>query len=710
MEFRKVLALRGPNVWARFPVLEAWVDLGPLKDSPSNALPGFNERLMSWLPSMIEHRCSVGERGGFFERLRLGTYQAHILEHVSLELQTLAGSNMGFGRARETSEEGYYRVAIRYEEESLGRECLETARRLLHAAVYDQPFDVAGEVARLRKMGDVRLLGPSSRAILKATAARDIPHMRLNTGILVQLGHGCRQRRIKAAETDRTGSIAAAVAKDKAMSKRLLRSAGIPVPPGRAVENAEDAWQAACEIGPPVVVKPRDGNHGRGVAINLKTREQVMAAYPLAHAESELGVLVERFALGAEHRLLVVGNRVVAASRGEPERVTGDGVHTVSQLVDEVNRDPRRGEFFCDPLSKIELDPLALLILEQQHLTPDSVPAMGQTVLIHYNGDLTTDETDEVHPEVAARAELAAKVVGLDVAGVDLIAADIGRPLEEQAGAIVEVNCGPGLAQHLDPQVGKPRAVGEAIASLLFPDGENGRVPIVSVTGSSGRTAVARLTERVLLHTGRVVGVSCGEGVFVAGRRIESGDCAHWAGAHGLLTHPVVESLIFELSDVSIFREGLAFDRCDVAVVTNVAEDSVLGEPDWNNPEKAAIVDRCIVETLNANGWAVLNADDSHVAGMAAYNKGSVLYYALDECQPLLVAHRQGGGATAFLRDGVVVLSAGQHETPLLPLNDVPAAGGESTATVPLAVVAAAAGLWKLGLSFEQIRSGLKSP
>lgn len=707
MEFRKVLALRGPNVWARFPVLEAWVDLGPLKDSPSDSLPGFNERLIAWLPSMIEHRCSIGERGGFFERLRTGTYQAHILEHVSLELQTLAGSNMGYGRARETSEEGYYRVAIRYEEESFARECMETARRLLDAAVYDKPFDTPAEIDRLRKLGDVTLLGPSSRAILKAAEVRDIPHIRLTTGILVQLGQGCKQRRIKAAETDRTGSIAESIAKDKELTKRLLRAAGVPVPAGRAVESAEDAWKAACEIGVPVVVKPRDGNHGRGVALNLKTREQVLAAYPHAVLESESGVLVEKFALGADHRLLVIGDRVIAASRGEPEQVIGDGVQTVRQLVDQINQDPRRGEYFANELSKIELDPMALLVLDQQNLAPNSVPVAGQTVLIHYNGDLTTDETDEVHPEVAAHAVLAAKVVGLDVAGIDLVAANISRPLTEQLGTIVEVNCGPGLAQHVQPQIGHPRPVGEAIIDTLFPAGENGRIPILTVTGSAGRTAVARLAAEVWRRSGPVVGLAGGDGIFVGGQRIESGDHAHWAGTHGLLMHPLIEAAVFDIADRSMFREGLAFDRCNVAIVTNVAEQIALGEPDWDNPDKAAQVMRCTVETLAPQGWAVLNAEDVRVAGMSAYNKGSVLYYAHEEAHPLLVEYRASGGSVAFLRDGVVVLAEGQQETPLLPLSQVANSRANGVACSPLEVVAAVAGLWKLGLSPDQIRSGL---
>ncbi|MGE0605740.1 MAG: cyanophycin synthetase [Pirellulales bacterium] len=701
MEFRKVLALRGPNVWARFPVLEAWVDLGPLKDSPSDELPGFNERLMAWLPTMVEHRCSVGERGGFFERLRRGTYQAHILEHVTLELQTLAGSAMGYGRARENSEDGYYRVAIRYEEESFARDCLETARRLLDAAVYDKPFDVRGEIDRLCKVGDVRLLGPSSRAILAAAEARDIPATRLTTGILVQLGQGCKQRRIKAAETDRTGSIAESIAKDKELTKRLLRAAGVPVPAGRAVESAEDAWRAAQEIGLPVVVKPRDGNHGRGISLNLKTAEQILAAFPFAAQESEDGVLVERFTLGTEHRLLVIGDRLVAASRGEPETITGDGRQTVRQICNELNLDPRRGDFFANELGKLELDPAALMALEHQQLTPESVPAAGRQVLLHYNGDLTTDETDEVHPAVAAQAVLAAKVVGLDVAGIDLIAADIGRPLEAQGGAIVEVNCGPGLLQHVRPKTGNPRPVGEAIVASLFPPGENGRIPILSVTGSSGRTQAARLAAHAWHTAGRLVGLSCGDGIFVANRQVATGNRADWISAHGLLTHPLVEAAVFDVQDRSIFREGLAFDRCNAAIVTNVADQIDLGEPDWDNPDKAAVVQRCIVETLNADGWAILNAEDARVAEMSQVCKGSVLYYALDEAHPVLAAHRAIGGSATFPCDGIIMLAMGENATPLLPISQV--------AAEPMAALAVAAALWKLGLAEEQLRQGLQS-
>jgi cyanophycin synthetase len=408
VEIRKVLALRGPNIWANFPVLEAWVDLGALKDTSSEQMPGFNDRLKSWLPSLIEHRCSVGERGGFFQRLERGTYLAHILEHVTLELQTLAGTNVGYGKARETSEEGVYKVAIRYIEEDLGRAALGVAHRLLMAAVHDTPFDITEEVRKLRDLAHDVCLGPSTNSIVQAAKARGIPFRRLNTGSLVQLGYGCKQHRILAAETDQTSAIAESIAQDKELTRGLLKSAGIPVPRGRPVEDADDAWVAAQEIGTPVVVKPQCGNQGRGVTTNLTTRDQVLTAYAAAREEGS-SVIVERFAPGADWRLLIIGGKLVAASRREPAHVIGDGVSTVRQLVDKVNLDPRRSDGHATSLSIIHLDQIAQAVLTSQGHSPDSVPAEGALVLIRRNANLSTggtaaDVTDRVHPDVAARA------------------------------------------------------------------------------------------------------------------------------------------------------------------------------------------------------------------------------------------------------------------------------------------------------------------
>ncbi|MGA2258676.1 MAG: acetate--CoA ligase family protein, partial [Thermoguttaceae bacterium] len=471
MEFRKVLALRGPNIWTNAPVIEVWVDLKDL-DRPSTDFPGFSDRLMSWLPTMIEHRCSIGERGGFFQRLRDGTYPGHILEHVTLELQSLTGREVGFGRARETSEPGVYRVVIKYYEEQLAIACLHAARELILAAIHDRPYDVKGEIGRLRDYAQEVCLGPSTSAIVDAAKARGIPMRRLNADSMVQFGYGAKLRRIQAAETDRTGAVAEMIAQDKELTRTLLKAVGVPVPEGRPVTDVDDAWAAACDIGLPVVVKPRDGNQGRGVATNLTTREQIVAAYQAALAESKR-VVVEKFAPGHDYRVLVVGGKVVAAARREPAHVLGDGVRTIRELVDAVNLDPRRGEHHATVLSKIKLDPVALGVLAGQGYTSDSLPPSGAIVLIRRNGNLSTggtaiDVTERVHPQVAARAVEAAHMIGLDIAGVDVVATDISVPLEEQSGVVVEINAAPGLRMHLQPSVGISRPVGQAIVSTLF--------------------------------------------------------------------------------------------------------------------------------------------------------------------------------------------------------------------------------------------------
>ncbi|MBX7166865.1 MAG: cyanophycin synthetase, partial [Pirellulales bacterium] len=711
MEFRRVRALRGPNVWANFPVLEALVDLGPWKDSPSDELPGFNERLMRWLPSMIEHRCSVGERGGFFERLRRGTYQAHILEHVTLELQTLAGTEVGFGRARETDEEGVYRVAIEYEEEDLARAALETGRRLCLAAIEDRPFDVQDEIAKLRIVAQRVCLGPSTRSIVRAAQARGVPFFRLNDGSLVQLGYGARQRRILAAETDRTGAIAESIAQDKELTKSLLRAGGIPVPDGRQVTSAADAWTAACDIGLPVVVKPKDGSQGRGVATNLRTLEQVQKAYQAA-SENWSRIVVERHAPGDDYRMLVVGDRLIAAARREPAKVIGDGVHTVAQLVEIVNCDPRRGDDHATSLSKIYLDELARDVLDAQGLHADSVPETGRTVLIRRNANLSTggtavDVTDWVHPEVAARAIEAARIVGLDIAGVDIVATDVSRPLEEQGGVIVEVNAAPGLRMHLDPSQGQPRPVGEAIVRLLFAPGDEGRIPLVAVTGTNGKTTTARLIAHCFRQVHPTVGLTCTDGIFLNDRRIDTGDCAGPLSARNVLTNPLVDAAVFETARGGILRAGLGFDRCDVAVVTNIGEGDHLGIDGVDSLEKLAKVKRTIVDVVAPKGYAVLNAADPHVAPMSEKCPGGTIFFCRDEQQAALAAHRERGGRATFVREGEIVLAQGAQIWPLCRVADVPITRGGGVAFMVDNALAAAGAAWGSGLSLDLIRRGL---
>jgi len=712
MEFRKVLALRGPNIWANFPVLEVWTDLGAL-DRPSTDFPGFNDRLMNWLPSMIEHRCSIGKRGGFFQRLRNGTYLGHILEHVTLELQTLAGMDVGFGKARETSEQGVYKVVIEYREETVGRECLAVARQLCMAAVHDRPFHLAQAIERLRDLAQQVCLGPSTRAIVEAAEARAIPYRRLNTESLVLFGHGRKQRRIQAAETDRTSAIAEAIAQDKEMTRMLLRAVGVATPYGRPVKDADDAWETACDIGVPVVVKPQDGNQGRGVATNLSTQEQVVAAFAAARKEGE-SVLVEKFAPGHDYRLLVVGDRVVAAARREPAQVIGDGVHSVTQLVELANADPRRGEHHATVLSKIKLDAIAAAVLAEQGFTPDSTPPVGTVVLIRRNANLSTggtaiDVTERVHPAVAAAAIDAAKIVGLDIAGIDVVAQDISRPLGEQGGVIVEVNAAPGLRMHLEPSVGISRPVGQAIVGALFPAGENGRIPIVAVTGVNGKTTTTRFIAHILRGTGKSVGMTCTDGIFVNDRRIESGDCSGPQSARNILINPSVDMAVFETARGGILREGLGFDYCDVGVVTNIGEGDHLGLADINTPEELARVKRCVVEAVAPGGYAVLNANDPLVVEMAAHCSGEVVFFAINGNHPVIVRHRGVGGRAVFVRDCQVILADGDREETALPLDRLPLTRNGQVSFQVENTLASVAAAWSLGIPLDLIRARAES-
>ena len=713
MEILSLKALRGPNQWASFPCLEAWVDLGHLEDFPSHTLPGFNDRIMAWLPTMIEHRCSIGERGGFFERLRTGTWMGHVLEHVTLELQTLAGTPVGYGRAREANTRGVYKVVIEYKEESFAIECFHTAHRLLMAAIDDTPFEVTAEVKRLRQiLLDVQL-GPSTRSIVEAAVARGIPVRRLNEGSLVRLGHGAKQRRIMASETDATGAIGESIAQDKELTRALLAESGIPVPEGRPVNDAADAWRVAAEIGTPVVVKPRYGNQGRGVSVNLSGQAEVEKAWQIARDEDS-SVVVERFVAGDDHRLLVVGGKMVAAARRYRPAVVGNGAATVRQLVDAVNEDPRRCGDHADVLSPIPIDEVALAVLAEQGLTPESVPAAERVVFLRQNANLSTggtaeDVTDAVHPEVAARAVEAARIVGLDVAGIDVVAIDIAQTLESQRGAVIEVNAAPGLRMHLQPTVGTPREVGRAIIDAMFPEGETGRIPTAAVTGTNGKTTVVRLLSHISATGGATVGTTCTEGVWIGGRQIDAGDCSGPQSARRVLANPTVTTAVLETARGGILREGCGFDRCDVAVVTNIGKGDHLGIGEIDTPEKLAWVKGAIVAAVRPGGAAVLNAADPLVVDMKKWCKGEVVYFAIDPANPLVVEHLAAGGLAATIREGWIVLCDGPRETRLAQLDKVPLV---HKGLVPFQVenaLASAAAAWRLGVPLELVRIGLET-
>jgi cyanophycin synthetase len=711
IEITNVLSLRGPNIWTYRPVIEAWVDIGDLEDCPSNTIPGFYERLTAWLPGLIEHRCGVGERGGFLQRLREGTWPAHIMEHVMIELQNLAGVQTGFGKARQTGKRGLYKLVVRARYEEVSRAALFASRDLVMAAIEDRPYDVAATVAKLNDLAENIGLGPSTYHIVDAATDRRIPALRLNDGNLVQLGYGARQRRIWTAETDQTSAISESISSDKDLTKRLLQSCGVPIPEGRIVDGVEDAWEAAQDIGIPVVVKPSDANHGRGVSTDLKTREEVEAAYRMADEEGS-DVMVERFVRGEEHRLLIVGGKLVAAAKGELATVTGDGVSNVTQLINtQLNTDPRRGENEEFPLSLItyDEDPTILLVLERQGLTPESVPPADKTVLVQSRGNLAFDCTDEVHPQVAAAASLAARIVGLDIAGVDLVAKDISRPLEEQGGAIVEVNAGPGLLMHIKPATGTPRPVGRAIIEHLFPDPDNnGRIPIVGVTGSRGKTMVSRLVADILKLNGAQVGMACSDGLFVRQRRVDQNDSANWAAAHRILMNRAVDAAVFENSYRAILTEGLAYDRCQVGVVTNIDDHANLPELHIADTDQMANVARTQVDLVLPEGAAILNAADARVADMARLCDGSVIFFSASPDAAPLAGHRAAGGRAVFVRGGHIVRATGAAETPLIELARLAVRDLDQRPFIVENILAAIGAAWALGIAADVIVAGVE--
>ena len=667
-----IKSIRGPNMWTYVPVLEAWVDIGDLEDFPSDKIPGLPDRLVAWLPGLMEHRCSYEEYGGFVKRLHEGTWPAHIMEHVTLELLTLAGVPGGFGRAREADKRSLYKVIVHNLHDEVTRLALTTGRDLIMAAIEDQPFVVAAAVEELKDLAEDRLLGPSTGSIVNAAMDRKIPTMRLADNNLVQLGYGSKQRRIWTAETDKTSAIAETISRDKDLTKSLLKACGVPVPEGVVVETADEAWEAADDIGLPVVVKPSDGNHGRGVFTNLMTEAEVRTAFAVAVDEGS-SVIVERFIPGNEHRLLVVGGKMVAAARGDFAFVKGDGKSTVEQLIEtQINSSPSRGPAEENTLNFVRVDSAVRLELERQGLNAQSVPAAGHDVLIQRNGNVSIDVTDEVHPDVAETVALAARVVGLDVAGIDLVVEDISKPLAGQRGAIVEVNAGPGLLMHLRPSAGTPRPVGSAIVDYLFPPGEDFNLPIIGVAGSRGKTLVAQLIASLLQLTSMNVGLACSKGMYFNQRQLDDRHCADWESGHRLMLNRQVDVAIIENDNRGILNDGLPYERCTIGVVTNLDPTDNAPECAIHDVEDIFKVMRSQIDVVLPSGVGILNADDAEVADMARLCDGEVIFFSRYGDAASLTEHLEKGGRAVYSRDGEIVLARGKDTQSLMSLHSIP--------------------------------------
>lgn len=711
--------IEGRNIWSAYPVAVLEVDLENLAGVLTSEIPGFTELLVAAVPGLAMHHCAAREPGGFVRRLAEGTLAGHVVEHVALELQVMAGMpHVLYGQTREVGP-GRYRVVYEVEHGLPGLRAGELAVALVDELAHGRRPDVAGPVAELVNLARRALLGPSTLSIVKAAQARGMPVMRLGEQSLIQIGYGVRRRLLAATITDATSCLACDLVSDKKLTKDFLAQAGIPVPAGAVAHSEPEAVDVAWRLGFPVVVKPVDGNQGKGVSLDLRSPAQVAAAAKLAMLYSH-DLLVEKFVPGRHYRITVVNGRAVAAAERLPAAVTGDGIHTVRELVEIENRNPLRGVEHEKPLTRIVIDPVVMLTLSKQGRSPDDVPAPGETVVLRENANLSTggtakDVTDDMHSDNAAVAVRAVRVMGLDVAAVDLVTPDIALPMTTTGGAIIEVNAAPGIRMHHFPSAGRPRDVAGAIVDYLFPDGK-ARIPLVAVTGTNGKTTVTRLVRHLLKRRGLTVGMTTTEGVWVGDDQIMQGDCAGPASARAVLRDARVEAAVLETARGGIIRGGLAFDRCDVAVVTNLSGDH-LGLDGIETLEELAKVKSVIVDAVGPGGFAVLNARDPLVREMALRCRGEVIFFAdempasakTDNADEKIAAHLGQGGRAVVARDGMVFVCRGNESTPVAEIGDIPLTlGGQARHQVENVLAATAAG-WALGLPPEELSAGLVS-
>jgi cyanophycin synthetase len=710
---------RGPNYWSYEPCIRLLVDLGSLEAWPSNTIPGFVEGLLSMMPGVGEHSCSLGKKGGFRERLVEGTWAGHVAEHIAIELQRESGAHVYRGKTRSAGEAGRYNVIFGYWEEMVGLEAGRLAVRLVnHLVRAEEGLDFLAELERLIRLAERRAFGPSTQAILDEAAGRDIPFIRLNEYSLVQLGWGRYQQRIRATMTSKTSSLAVDIAGDKDMTRRLLAAAGLPVPRGEIVGTEDEAAIAAKRIGFPVVTKPLDGNHGRGVGLDLRTERAVRAGYKRALREARRGqVVVESFVTGNDYRVLVVGGRMVAVAQRVPAHVVGDGVHTVAELVEITNQDPRRGIGHEKVLTKIVVDDAAVALVKQQGYVMDDVPPADAFVKLVSTGNMSTggisiDRTWEAHEENVEIAEEAARVVGLDVAGIDFLTPDITQPVRETGGAIVEVNAAPGFRMHTHPTEGEPQYVAKDVVDLLFPPGTPSRIPIVAVTGSNGKTTTVRMIAHVFKGMGRSVGFTTTDGVYIDERLVRRADASGPKSAQMVLQNPRVDFAVFETARGGILREGLGYGKNDVAVVMNVTGDH-LGLKGIDTLEQLAAVKQVIVEAVPKTGWAVLNADDPLVLEMRKACSGSVILFSMQERHELIDRWVRRGRKAVVLERGplgeLMVIKEGRRTMPIAWIHTIPATFEGRARMMVQNAMAAAAAAHAAGAHLHDIRQGLRS-
>ena len=714
MEIREIRAMRGPNYWSvrRHKLIVMVLDLQEMEEKPTNKVDGFRERLEAMFPDMYEHRCSIGSAGGFFQRVEEGTWMGHVIEHIALEIQTLAGMDVGFGRTRGYGEEGVYNVVFAYMEESVGRFAAKSSFAICEALISGEPYDLAADIQEMRELREDSRLGPSTGSIIAEAESRGIPWIRLNKYSLCQLGYGANQKRIQATVTSETSSIGVEIACDKEDTKHLLEQAEVEVPRGDIIRR-ERSLESTCDyVGFPLVIKPVGGNHGRGITVGVENYADALVAF---HAAKEISsaVIIEKMIVGEDYRLLVINHVLVAASKRTPAHVIGDGKSTVQELVDKVNEDPRRGYGHENVLTQITINNLTKSILKGLGYTEESVIPEGEMLILKDTANLSTggtaeDVTDFVHPANVSMVERISKIIDLDICGVDIMATDITQPLSETGGAVLEVNAGPGFRMHLAPTKGLPRNVAGHVIDKLFPKGNTGRIPIVAVSGTNGKTTTTRLIAHILKMVGHRVGYTTTDGVYIQNRLLMTGDCTGPASAEFVLKDPTVNFAVLECARGGLLRAGLGFKKCNIGIVTNVSADH-LGLKGIHTIEQLAKVKGVVPETVLPDGYAILNADDDLVYDMRRNVDCNVALFSMDENNPRIKALQRMGGICAIFENGYVTICRGEWKMRVMRVEEIPLTYGGKAEFMIQNVLPAILTANINGISIEDMRAGLET-
>lgn len=717
MEILEIRTLRGPNYWSGYwkKLIIMRLDIGDYEQKPSNKIKGFYERMAEVMPSLKSHGCSYSEEGGFFRRVEEGTWAGHVIEHFALELQTLAGMDTGYGRTRETGESGIYNVVFSYHEEEVGRYAARAAVRLFLALAQGKPVDgikteIAEDVQKMREIREDVRFGPSTGSLVEEAESRGIPYIRLNDQSLVQLGYGVHQKRIQATTTANTNMIAVDIAANKHATKKLLGDMGVPVPKGFRIRDIDELEDALEGVGFPAVVKPLDGNHGKGASVGIKNIEDARAAFEKAKEYSRW-VIVEQQLQGSDFRALVVNNRLIAVAERVPAHVVGDGKQTIQQLIDGTNADPRRGYGHENVLTQIDIDNQAMRCIHKAGYELDSILPKSERLFLKTTANISTggtaiDLTDEVHPENVVLFERIARIIGLDVAGIDVIAPNVSEPLRENGGGIIEVNAAPGFRMHLSPSEGIGRNVAEHVIDMLFPPGAPSRIPIFAITGTNGKTTTTRLIAHILRNSGRTVGFTTTDGTYIGNDQITKGDNTGPVSAQLVLKDPTVDVAVLETARGGIIRSGLGFDYADVGVVLNVAADH-LGLKDVNTLEDLARVKSVVPRAVSKRGYAVLNAEDELVYKMRELVDGRVVCFSMDENHPNIKRRAERGRVSCVYENGFVTILKGKWKVRVEKVANIPLTYGGRAEFMIQNVLAAALACFVYGVSIEDIRVGL---